>query len=382
MSEKRPSGADADTDYPAAKRERLESGASRFGGAEISLRCLIPAEDAGAVIGKGGSVIKHMRTLASSVLLPDSNGAPDRVLTVIAPSNEQILDVLKCVLPQLGQSARADPNMSATFRPTLRVLLIQDQVGGIIGRGGERINQLRQSTNTTIKVNPDPMPNSTERLAAVTGQDEDIIHCITRIMEFIAENPSNQAHPLLFDPAVSYQDQGWTGRGGRGGSRGGRGGRGGSGAGRGVGIGRGGSSMGRGGAGAARPTFTPAQAFSPLGGTAPAPTAGAPWQTGPVNPLPGAPYGAPQQVAGMDHTIVTEQVTIPDQLAGAIIGPRGSRVLKVREQSQCQIKIEEAKPDRSDRVITIVGTHPNVQYAQELLQENVRNYSNYGGAPQ
>ena len=44
-------------------------------------------------------------------------------------------------------------------------------------------------------------------------------------------------------------------------------------------------------------------------------------------------------------------------------------VCTCREMSMCQIKIEEAKPDRSDRVITIIGTPNNVHYAQELLQE-------------
>jgi len=70
----------------------------------------------------------------------------------------------------------------------------------------------------------------------------------------------------------------------------------------------------------------------------------------------------------------TTQVTIPNELAGAIIGPGGQRIRKIRLESKASITIDEPASGSNERVISIVGTPKQIQTAQYLLQQSVREH--------
>lgn len=63
------------------------------------------------------------------------------------------------------------------------------------------------------------------------------------------------------------------------------------------------------------------------------------------------------------------QVTIPKDLAGAIIGKGGFRIRRIRTKSNAFIQIDEALPGSNDRIITITGTPKQIQAAQYMLQQ-------------
>ncbi|XP_068146081.1 uncharacterized protein HnRNP-K isoform X2 [Drosophila tropicalis] len=65
------------------------------------------------------------------------------------------------------------------------------------------------------------------------------------------------------------------------------------------------------------------------------------------------------------------QVTIPKELAGAIIGKGGGRIRRIRNESSAYITIDEPLPNSNDRIITISGTPKQIQMAQYLLQQSV-----------
>ena len=74
---------------------------------------------------------------------------------------------------------------------------------------------------------------------------------------------------------------------------------------------------------------------------------------------------------------ITEQVSIPNHFAGAIIGPSATRIRAIRGYSGAQIIISKSgKGGRSpdDRIITVTGTEDQVQNAQFLLQMAVRQH--------
>lgn len=79
---------------------------------------------------------------------------------------------------------------------------------------------------------------------------------------------------------------------------------------------------------------------------------------------------------GDDGPSETTQVTIPKDMAGAIIGPGGSRIRKIRGDSRANIVIEEAGAGQTDRIISITGTQRQIQTAQYLLQQSVRENMN------
>ena len=58
---------------------------------------------------------------------------------------------------------------------------------------------------------------------------------------------------------------------------------------------------------------------------------------------------------------------------GIIIGAKGSKISQVRQESGASIKIDsEPMPGTNDRLITITGNPSQIQQAQFLLQQAVR----------
>ncbi|KAH3842352.1 hypothetical protein DPMN_115849 [Dreissena polymorpha] len=78
---------------------------------------------------------------------------------------------------------------------------------------------------------------------------------------------------------------------------------------------------------------------------------------------------------GGNDPVTSTQVTIPKDMAGAIIGKGGSRIMEIRRQSDAQIVIDEALPGSNDRIITITGTEEQIQNAQYLLQMSVKKFA-------
>ncbi|KAB0393293.1 hypothetical protein E2I00_008911 [Balaenoptera physalus] len=81
--------------------------------------------------------------------------------------------------------------------------------------------------------------------------------------------------------------------------------------------------------------------------------------------------------------IITTQVTIPKDIvgsmAGSIIGKSGQRIKQIRHESEASIKIDEPLEGSEDQIITIIGTQNQIQNAQYLLQDSVKQYADAEG---
>ena len=62
-------------------------------------------------------------------------------------------------------------------------------------------------------------------------------------------------------------------------------------------------------------------------------------------------------------------------MAGAIIGPGGSRIRKIRTESRATITIDEPVSGSEERIISITGNQRSIQTAQYLLQQSVRDHA-------
>jgi heterogeneous nuclear rnp K-like protein 2 len=72
--------------------------------------------------------------------------------------------------PQAGQAA--NPMSMLPGQPlTQQIFIPNDMVGAIIGKGGAKINEIRQLSGSVIKIN-EPQDNSNERLVTITGTQE------------------------------------------------------------------------------------------------------------------------------------------------------------------------------------------------------------------
>ena len=76
-----------------------------------------------------------------------------------------------------------------------------------------------------------------------------------------------------------------------------------------------------------------------------------------------------------EEVVDKQQVAVPKAYIGAIIGPGGQRIRKIRADSKAGITIGEADEDDEEdeeRVITIEGTQKQIQTALYMLQQAVK----------
>uniref|UniRef100_A0A3B5A2W3 Heterogeneous nuclear ribonucleoprotein K n=1 Tax=Stegastes partitus TaxID=144197 RepID=A0A3B5A2W3_9TELE len=353
----------------------------------VELRVLLQSKNAGAVIGKGGKNIKALRTdYNASVSVPDSSG-PERILSVNA-SIDTIGEILLKIIPTLEEYQHYS---GIDFDCELRLLIHQSLAGGIIGVKGAKIKELRENTQTTIKLFQECCPHSTDRVVLVGGKPERVIECIKVILELVSEAPikgrAQPYDPNFYDETYDYggftmlfEDRGRRPIGGfpirvRGGFE------------RMPPV-RGNRPMppsrrdyddmsprrgpppplSRGGRGGSRARNLPLPPPPP-------PRGGDHFflslalvkeklHSNVVFPLPGG-RGSYSDIGG---PVITTQVTIPKDLAGSIIGKGGQRIKQIRHESGASIKIDEPLEGSEDRIITITGTQDQIQNAQYLLQ--------------
>ncbi|XP_054613422.1 heterogeneous nuclear ribonucleoprotein K, like isoform X4 [Dunckerocampus dactyliophorus] len=368
----------------------------------LELRVLLQSKNAGAVIGKGGKNIKALRTdYNASVSVPDSSG-PERILSVNA-NIDTIGEILLKIIPTLEEYQHYS---GIDFDCELRLLIHQSLAGGIIGVKGTKIKELRENTQTTIKLFQECCPHSTDRVVLVGGKPERVIECIKVILELVSEATiKGRAQP--YDPnfydetydyggfTVMFEERGRRPMAGfpirvRGGfermppvrsSR------------------------------PPPPSRRDYDDLSPRRGPPPPLSRGRVGSRARNLPLPPPPprgggdrfshgsyhddrpsdrrsrggdrydsmsgggYGGRGSYSDIGGPVITTQVTIPKDLAGSIIGKGGQRIKQIRHESGASIKIDEPLEGSEDRIITIIGTQDQIQNAQYLLQNSVKQYS-------
>lgn len=125
-----------------------------------------------------------------------------------------------------------------------------------------------------------------------------------------------------------------------------------------------------------QPTPTPVgQPALPYGAAPHTPYAGAtphqptPYVGGPQpTPARGAPTAAPAPAGGaMPGQPLTQQIFIPNDMVGAIIGKGGAKINEIRHLSGSVIKINEPQENSNERLVTITGTQECNQMALYML---------------
>lgn len=77
--------------------------------------------------------------------------------------------------------------------------------------------------------------------------------------------------------------------------------------------------------------------------------------------------------------IITTQVTIPKDLAGSIIGKGSQWIKEIQHVLGALIKILELLEKSKNKITTIIETQNQIQNAQHLLQDNVKQYEDVEG---
>ncbi|XP_067442245.1 poly(rC)-binding protein 4-like isoform X2 [Thunnus thynnus] len=280
-------------------------------GVTLTLRLLMHGKEVGSIIGKKGETVKRIREEDLAALV--ANG-------------------------------------TVTSKPpvTLRLVIPASQCGSLIGKGGSKIKEIRETTGAQVQVAGDLLPNSTEREVTISGSQDAIIQCVKLICTVILESPPKGA-------TIPYRPSPTPGT-----------------------VLLAGNQVFEASDFGSHPLFSVAQGGVDL------------QQTYAVQSHYGIPHSelaklhqlslqqqglapisqsATQVLPGVEANSQTtsQELLIPNDLIGSIIGRQGTKINEIRQVSGAQIKIGSQIDSTSDRHVTITGTPIAINLAQYLI---------------
>ncbi|KAG1960271.1 poly(rC)-binding protein [Pimephales promelas] len=155
----------------------------------LTIRLLMHGKEVGSIIGKKGETVKKMREESSARINISEGNCPERIVTITGPT-DAIFKAFAMIAYKFEEDIiNSMSNSQATSKPpvTLRLVVPASQCGSLIGKGGSKIKEMRESTGAQVQVAGDMLPNSTERAVTISGAPEAIIQCVKQICVVMLE---------------------------------------------------------------------------------------------------------------------------------------------------------------------------------------------------
>ncbi|XP_031679040.1 poly(rC)-binding protein 2 isoform X8 [Oncorhynchus kisutch] len=295
----------------------------------LTIRLLMHGKEVGSIIGKKGESVKKMREESGARINISEGNCPERIITLAGPTTA-IFKAFSMIIEKLEEDISSSmTNSTATSKPpvTLRIVVPASQCGSLIGKGGCKIKEIRESTGAQVQVAGDMLPNSTERAITIAGTPQSIIECVKQICVVMLESPPKgvtipyrpkpSGSPVIFAGGQAYAVQGQHA--------------------------------------IPQPDLTKLHQLAMQ-----------------QSPFPMGPNNTGFQ-GGMDASAQTSshEMTIPNDLIGCIIGRQGSKINEIRQMSGAQIKIANPVDGSADRQVIITGSAASISLAEYLINASV-----------
>jgi heterogeneous nuclear rnp K-like protein len=322
-----------------------------YAASQLTLRAIVSSKEAGVIIGKAGKNVADLRDETGvkagvSKVVP---GVHDRVLTVtggLEGISKAYAIVAKGLLdgaPQVGMGGIIAGNGThrkfisfgiylicfANLSSAVRLLISHNQMGTIIGRQGLKIKHIQDVSGVRMVAQKEMLPQSTERIVEVQGTPEGIQKAVWEIGKCLVDDWQRGTGTVLYNPAVRAEIGRTAPIGPVGGNR----------------------SYNRTGNGA---DFSEPSSTYNRRTNSDAATRGTPIMT------------------EDGEEIQTQNISIPADMVGCIIGRGGSKISEIRKVSGARISIAKAPHDETgERMFTIMGSGQANEKALYLLYENL-----------
>lgn len=351
----------------------------------LHVRAVITSPEAATIIGKGGENVSKIRSMsgAKCTVSDYQKGAVERILTVSGVV-DAVAKAFGLIIRTLNNEPLAEPSNAHSKTYPLRLLVPSVLIGSIIGKGGARIKEIQEASGARLNASDSCLPMSTERSLVVMGV-ADAVHIATY---YVGSTLLEQLNERFGGPAASAYATRSGGPAGAvpggmqvipyspqpaGGNFGNR------------------EQYNRGRPDPRSHHMPPNQPYPPQYGHPHQP------QANPAVPLPyggqqaaggyGAaaphipphhaahagpqphvgPHGQPMPGAAMPGAPLTQQIYIPNDMVGAIIGKGGQKINEIRQISGSVIKINEPQDNSNERLVTITGTEECNRMALYML---------------
>ncbi|XP_077339965.1 poly(rC)-binding protein 2 isoform X6 [Lithobates pipiens] len=267
-----------------------------------------------------------MREESGARINISEGNCPERIITLAGPTNA-IFKAFSMIIDKLEEDISSSmTNSTASSKPpvTLRLVVPASQCGSLIGKGGCKIKEIRESTGAQVQVAGDMLPNSTERAITIAGIPQSIIDCVKQICVVMLESPPKgvtipyrpkpSSSPVIFAGGQAYTIQGQYA--------------------------------------IPQPDLTKLHQLAMQ-----------------QSHFPMSHSGNTGFSGGIDASAQTtsHELTIPNDLIGCIIGRQGAKINEIRQMSGAQIKIANPVEGSTDRQVTITGSTASISLAQYLI---------------
>lgn len=161
----------------------------------LTLRLLMHGKEVGSIIGKKGETVKKMREESGARINISEGSSPERIVTITGPT-EGIFRAFSMIAQKFEEDITAAmTNSNVTSKPpvTLRLVFPGSQCGSLIGKGGSKIKEIRETTGAQVQVAGDMLPDSTERAVTISGTPQAITQCVRHICSVMLESPPKGA---------------------------------------------------------------------------------------------------------------------------------------------------------------------------------------------
>uniref|UniRef100_A0A8C6WVC1 K Homology domain-containing protein n=1 Tax=Neogobius melanostomus TaxID=47308 RepID=A0A8C6WVC1_9GOBI len=265
-----------------------------------------------------GETVKRIREESSARVNISEGTCPERIITITG-STDCVFRAFTMITYKLEEDLTAlVANGTISTKPpvTLRLVIPASQCGSLIGKGGAKIKEIRESTGAQIQVAGDLLPNSTERGVTISGTQDSVIQCVKLICNVILESPPKGA-TIPYRPNPS----------------------------------------------------PPLSVFSAMGFFLMFYCASQLAKLHQLSLQQGLSQASQTLVAlcQISFTLNLLILCILSQLIGSIIGRQGTKINEIRQVSGAQIKIGSQLEGTTDRHVTITGTPVSINLAQYLI---------------
>ncbi|RDA83491.1 hypothetical protein CP532_7045 [Ophiocordyceps camponoti-leonardi (nom. inval.)] len=311
--------------------------------AQLTLRAIVSSKEAGVIIGKGGKNVADLRdeTGVKAGVSKVVQGVHDRVLTItgeceaISRAYAIVARALLEGAPAMGMGGLVQSNGTHP----IKLLISHNQMGTIIGRQGLKIKHIQDVSGVRMVAQKEMLPQSTERIVEVQGTPEGIQRAVWEICKCLVDDWQRGTGTVLYNPVVRNQPGG-----------------------------TGGMTTG-GGYNSGRADYAPPRVMRTGNGADFSNGGGRPFNR--RSDSDAATRGPPTHDENGEE-IQTQNISIPADMVGCIIGRAGSKISEIRKTSGARISIAKAPHDETgERMFTIMGTAKANESALFLLYENL-----------
>ncbi|KAJ6225624.1 hypothetical protein RDWZM_004169 [Blomia tropicalis] len=180
----------------------------------LTIRLIMQGKEVGSIIGKKGDNIKRFREESGAKITISDGSCPERIVTVTGstdsilkafaliahkfeevsndPTNFTSMSHSQMNLTGNGQNGKSNCSIGSSGGSSpvsLKLIVPASQCGSLIGKGGSKIKEIRESTGASIQVASEMLPNSTERAVTLSGSADSITKSIYQICCVMLESP-------------------------------------------------------------------------------------------------------------------------------------------------------------------------------------------------